>query len=412
MKPQAKSHLHLAQTFFFARLTELKENIKVYEEKFTHLMLEISEIKAGNLDASIQKELREILAKRYGKKLLDSWVPPPDQVKDAVERGPPSEEELRADAEQKDAVTTPGAMVDETTSHTPVEGREQADVPTVMETTTADQSMQVNQLHPTESLLIPATPSKPSPAVSELSPPPSVKPDNKTTAPAAPPSPSPVDESAPRASKRKAPNPPKGGPAPKKPSRGGRTESTATHSPQPQEIDSVPQPDIAEEMEEDGAGGRGRRQGRRSTGRVATSAQSTSMESPTKTAKDSSPAVSRRAPSVSSTTSAATPAEERRSGRRGRPSSSRTMRDDVAKRNLTESVADDEVKEEEQEVDHGATEEKADEDEVQESKPSRSTRRGRKTTEPITEEEKMDKKDEKEKPTRGRPKRSSMRSES
>ena len=89
----ARVHLRLAQTFYLARMAELKDTIAAYESRFTSLVSEIQAIKSGDLDTSIQAELRAVLARKYGKRLLDSWVPPPEEVKSALESGPVTEME-------------------------------------------------------------------------------------------------------------------------------------------------------------------------------------------------------------------------------------------------------------------------------------------------------------------------------
>lgn len=92
-RPQAKVHLRLAQKFYFARLQELKSSIAAYEQRFTTLMSEIAAVKSGSMDKTIKDEIRGVLARKFGKRLLDSWVPDEDAVKEAVEAGPPPSEE-------------------------------------------------------------------------------------------------------------------------------------------------------------------------------------------------------------------------------------------------------------------------------------------------------------------------------
>lgn len=94
-RPQAKVHLRLAQKFYLERLQELKTSIAEYEHRFATLMSEIAAIKSGSMDQGIKEEIRGSLTKKFGKKLLDSWVPDEGAVKEAVEAGPPTEEELR-----------------------------------------------------------------------------------------------------------------------------------------------------------------------------------------------------------------------------------------------------------------------------------------------------------------------------
>lgn len=81
-------------------MEELKSAIKSYEERFTSLIVEINAIKVGQMDVTIQAELRAVLARKYGKKLLDSWVPPPEAVQEAVEAGPVDEAEVDREAKE------------------------------------------------------------------------------------------------------------------------------------------------------------------------------------------------------------------------------------------------------------------------------------------------------------------------
>lgn len=106
-RPQAKVHLRLAQKFYFDRLQELKSSIAAYEQRFTTLMSEIAAIKSGSMDKPIKDEIRAVLARKFGKRLLDSWVPDEDAVKQAVEAGPPE-----AEAEENEGPTTEQGVVD------------------------------------------------------------------------------------------------------------------------------------------------------------------------------------------------------------------------------------------------------------------------------------------------------------
>ncbi|WVR07773.1 hypothetical protein IAU60_004816 [Kwoniella sp. DSM 27419] len=92
MKPLAKVHLRLAQTLYLARMTELQTTIVNYEARFVQLMSEVSALRRGEMDDSIRSELRATLARKYGKKVLDTWVPEPEAVKKAVEAGPAEDE--------------------------------------------------------------------------------------------------------------------------------------------------------------------------------------------------------------------------------------------------------------------------------------------------------------------------------
>lgn len=288
-------------------MTELKSTISTYESRFTSLMSEIQAIKSGSLDASIQAELRAVLARKYGKRLLDSWVPPSDEVKAAVEAGP-IEEDVEVAEEKVEEMKVEAA---------------------------------------------------PSPPASELSPPPSVPNDNveQPTTVITSPTPAVMEEPTTHASKRKASQQPRGVPASKRSGRRGASpaltqpESEVASETGAPEVEAVqPEPQVEpeaeaepdQEVEDEPASTRGR--GRRVSKRGVKKAQES--PAPSTRTKESSPAVSRRAPSVSSTTSA-TPAASTRRGKRG-------MRDDVVSKSVREQSAAASVKEEvEDEPDEG-----------------------------------------------------------
>ena len=424
IKPQAKVHLRLAQTFYLARLNELQTSISEYESRFKVLMTEINAVKAGQLDGDIQKELRGVLARKYGKKWLESWVPPSEEVKGAVEAGPPKDGEVEVD---KDGGVHVEALdvekpVEETREELTVEDRsdksDQAPTPADQaKSPIKDQPKDVDDetVEPHQKLNAPATPSIASPPASVLSPPPSVQPERGQRTPIPVPSPSPVEETSTRASKRKASAQPKGVPPVKRSGRGraaspvhahsepasGDEAETADQADQPgQDEQAEPEPDA----EEEALSARGRKTSRR---QAAKQAVQHSPAASTRT-KELSPAPSRRAPSASSAASA-TPTtqvhEDRRSSRRS-ARGGRGMRDEVVSKSVREqSAAVESVKEEEDE--DGAEDE-------QPSRGKRSSRRGR--ADPVSSEDKREKErvsteDKKEKDSR-RSKRGSVKSES
>ncbi|KAK8853125.1 hypothetical protein IAR55_003826 [Kwoniella newhampshirensis] len=388
MKPQAKVHLRLAQTFYLARMQELQESITNHETRFTQLMSEINAIKAGDMNAEIRAELRGVLARKYGKRLLDSWVPDVDQVKQAVQDGRPAdgeeevEEEEAAVGQDKDVKEeaeeevekADGEVEEESTEKVLGEGILEADEVRVVddeETKNEEEDQDIEQesdegaqeededdAQP-EPVKTPKRPSRAPSHHSELSLPGSdLSPAPSDRASAAPEE---EEASAPRSSrsnKRKASTQPRGAPAPKR--SGRRSNATAaTASPAP----TQPESEVAEpsEAEDEGPSTRGRRSSKReSTTRIVKKPQQSPAAS-TRT-KGSSPAVSRRAPSVSSNTSA-TPGgaqEERRSSRRATTTTKgRVMRDDIVSKSVREqSAAVESVKAEEVEDEDVEMEEK------------------------------------------------------
>ncbi|WWD19540.1 hypothetical protein CI109_104001 [Kwoniella shandongensis] len=380
MKPQAKVHLRLAQTFYLARMQELQTTITTYESRFTQLMSEINAIRAGEMDDEIRAELRGVLARKYGKRLLDSWVPEVEEVKKAVEAGRPeaSEEQQEEErAEEEKEVKEEEREEEAEEVHAGVksaEGEEaiedvQMDDEDEDETEMKEEEAEEEADEEEEQEGTPVkTPKRPSPAASnrsDLSPPGS----DLSPAPSDQGSPAPAEDeeeeegtSVPprsRTNKRKASTQPRGAPASKR--SGRRSNATApAASPAP----TQPESEAAEhsEAEEEGPSTRGRRRSskRESTTRTGKKPQDSPAAS-TRT-KDSSPAVSRRAPSVSSNTSA-TPGgaqEERRSSRRAAATvKGRGMRDDVVSKSVREqSAAVESVKAEEVDDDDVEMEEK------------------------------------------------------
>ncbi|WWD03574.1 hypothetical protein V865_001628 [Kwoniella europaea PYCC6329] len=105
MKPQAKTHLRLAQTYYLKRMEELQNTITQYETRFKELMGEITSLKSGETDESIRREIRNTIARKYGKKLLDTWFPEVEVVRRGVEDGPTSAQEEESQIEvDKDSI--------------------------------------------------------------------------------------------------------------------------------------------------------------------------------------------------------------------------------------------------------------------------------------------------------------------
>ncbi|KAK4689878.1 bromodomain-containing protein 8, partial [Tremellales sp. Uapishka_1] len=332
MKPQAKVHLRLAQTFYFARMQELKDSITTYEQRFATLMNEITNLKSGSLDVSIKAELREVLARKYGRKLLDTWVPPDADVKLALNGG---EEDV------VDDVATVEPEVAES-----VEAEPQPEAPFVLEPEIAVEEQKV--ISPLPGSATPAAAPEPeseleplpepeyenavSPGRSsrseELSPAPSVAPEETD--------PTPVDDTpATRSGKRKASRPPRGVPVTKRSARRG-VASPATTMPE-SEAASEAGDDKEEEAEEEDVAP----VSKKGKSRASTSKSKPVASSPPASARTrgSSPVASKRGASVSSTASAA-PAT-----RRG--AKNRQMRDEVVAKNVREQS--EAVKEEDDE---------------------------------------------------------------
>lgn len=353
MKPQNKTHLRLAQAFYIARLQELKEEIESCENRFTVLMGEINALKDGSMDAGIRDEIKASLIRKYGQKILQ-WIPALERdstTDDPAEKAEPSASAEAVVDEKKPSVsadepapastdvtrddkeqTPPGADKDEAMEET------QSPSGSLATPKSGDQSAEAAGAAETTEVVTP----KPSPSPSEdLSPPPSaVKEDDDdddddegsaTPAPA-PTSPSPA-EHATRSSKRKASTQPRGAPASKRATGRARrgTSPALTPSEQTSDVENDVEHEEAEEL------GRGRRASRRHR----------AQESPPHTARTrgSSPAGSRRAPSVSSSASTPAATDEKRPRRSVK---GRGMRDEVVSKSVREqSAAAESVKEEE-----------------------------------------------------------------
>jgi len=448
MKPRNKTHLHLAQTFYFARLKELKSEVETYENRFTVLMGEINAVKSGTMDDAIKEEVKAGLVRKYGKKLLD-WLPEDEALKMAVEAGPvkdgetdpaqekaevkqaavepdvamaePQTTELAADEPATAAVATEETAEEmqpveeaktKTKSKKDVKAKEVKDTSRAKdkEDTTAVSTEQNAELdmetssptaakhvdEPTATLaarrpssdkpprsnrrkgsepaaVMPKTPVAPSPA-SDLSPPPSAQPESKqepTTPVAGPSSPTPAETT--RTSKRKASTQPRGAPVSKRSGKGRRaTSPTQTHSEAATDHegdDGAHMADADADAEPEALteeGGRGRRSSKRHV-------KAHDTPPPSSRHKESSPAVSRRAQSVSSSASTPQAVEEKRP-RRGK---NRGMRDEVVSKSVREqSAAVESVKEEDDEAESPKSP-------AEESRPSRtSARRGKKEATP------------------------------
>ncbi|OWZ63643.1 hypothetical protein AYX15_04446 [Cryptococcus neoformans] len=362
IKPHAKSHLRLAQNYYIARLTELQNEISLYETRFTSLMSEITALKKGELDEQMREEIKAGLERKYGKKAVEEWMPGNAEIQKAVEDGPVKEGEVdpelatreeEKEKKQKD-VEEPGEdveMVDASTSEeNPVvsvlgkqDGLSKSLKPEVVETEVGKPIEQVKTPNATGAALSPQ-PSPLSPAPSDNSPSRSVKTaadeekegedvekeDEKGEE---------EEEVAPgkKTNKRKAISQPKGAPPTKRNSRRGAvTEELEGSEAGEAEEEEEEGAEEKEEKEEGPPTTRGRRPKRSSLTKPSAS--------PSLPPKDTSPAISRRAPSVSSTTSAATPGGEgeRRSSRRAAAAAAgrRGMRDDVVSKSVRGQTAD------------------------------------------------------------------------
>jgi len=117
-------------------MSELQTEIQSHEAKFVTLLSEINNLKSGQLDDTIRAELRSVLARKFGKRLLDSWVPEVEDVKVALEKGMPEEEELRREVEGVNAVTGNGVPTEQTEGVEPIIEQvvEKTSVPASIET--------------------------------------------------------------------------------------------------------------------------------------------------------------------------------------------------------------------------------------------------------------------------------------
>lgn len=208
------------------------------------------------------------------------------------------------------------------------------------------------------------TPKPPSPA-SDLSPLPSAPTDTNDSTPKPVASPTHNDHAT-RSSKRKASTQPRGAPASKRgagrPRRGTSPAATTSEHHSDEEAEPAVEPEHETEVEPEGSG-RGRRQSKRHA----------RNDSPPQSARTrgSSPATSRRAPSVSSNASTPVAVEEKRPLR----GKARGMRDEVVSKSVREqSAAVESAKEEEDEAESPV-----------EKAPTRSSRRGKKEPSPVEE---------------------------
>nr|XP_019010233.1 uncharacterized protein I206_04701 [Kwoniella pini CBS 10737]OCF49014.1 hypothetical protein I206_04701 [Kwoniella pini CBS 10737] len=415
MKPLAQTHKRLAQTYYLKRMEELQQTILQYENRFKELMIEITSLKNGEADENIRSEIRTIIARKYGKKLLDSWFPEPEVVKKAIEDGPITEEEkvkaeAEKDAKQDDQIPVDGekAVEDEVvmaeteepsiTKGEDSEGLEKDKEEEEEEEEEEDDDEDIKSERNAKSPSVPKSKVKTqhrrrfSPAVSvrsDLSPAPG---SDLSSPPSDHATPEATEETAPkstRSNKRKASVPLKGAPAPKR--SGRRSNARVASSPAVTHEEDEAEAEAEEKdqsEEEDENVPRTRRGTRRESTRNLKASPEVVIN------KKSSPTVSRRAASVqSSTRSTPAPIEERRSGRRSMGTKGgRGMRDDVVSKSVREQSAaldSDEGQEE-------------DAEEEEEKKPIRSSaRRGRPTEkerERAREKEKKEKEKEKETP--------------
>jgi bromodomain-containing protein 8 len=398
--------LRLAQTFYLARLQELKTSIEEYEQNFSKLMTEITAIKSGSMDKVLKDEIRGVLARKYGKKLLDNWVPDEDAVKEAIEAGPPTEEELKeaaapAVSEVKEAEKIDKAIVPEAEASV-VEGTAEAED----KTEEPAEDIDMKETSPTKA----ADPLPPAEAVSS----PGIDKDSALS-PASdlssvPGSPVKSTKAGRGNSKRKASTQPRGAPQSKRSTKRRTTatpaleEEAATEEPEKEEAEET-QPEEAMETElvpetpapvEEELPKRGRRvtAKRESVVRRESTRKATSPDTST---RHSSPINPKRAPSVSSARSnSATPAAEGRS-RRGR--NGRGVRDGGgSKLGREQSTAEESAKEDDVETpkvpSEAGDEAEGEVEEVAEEEPelptTRSTRRNKSAAVPVEKEDEGD----------------------
>jgi bromodomain-containing protein 8 len=385
-------------------------------------MTEITAVKSGSMDKVLKDEIRGVLARKYGKKLLDSWVPDADAIKEAVEAGPPTDEELKAidtaaEAEVKgapgpedatavvDGAKEPEVLVEETQAPGKEEDQEEGDV-----------TMKEPSASPTK-------PTTPAPQAAEASSP--ADKDESAVSPASdlssPPG-SPVKLKGGRgAFKRKASAQPRGAPVSKRSTKRRNTatpaveEETPTEEPEAEKEEEEADPvELVPETPapvEDEPPKRGRRSTKReSVVRRPSTRKATSPETST---RHSSPINPKRGLSASSARSnSATPAAEGRPrrGRKGRGVVSKLAREQSA---AEESAKEDdemtpkagEADEEEAEADEETEKEakveaEKDEEEEEERPTTRTSRRTKSTAAPVEKEEEQDEdeEDEEEKP--------------
>jgi len=361
-RERAKVHLRLAQTFYLARLQELKTSIEEYEQNFSKLMTEITAIKSGSMDKVLKDEIRGVLVKKFGKKLLDSWVPDEEAVKEAVGSGPPTEEELKQVAEPIaiGAESSKESKGDEGVKELelPVEEAE-AQAKPEEEEPVEDVTMEEPEQTPTKA-------TTPLPDAEAQASSPTNKVDESATSPASdlssvPGSPVRSAKAARGNSKRKASTQPRGAPQSKRSTRRRTTATPAAEEEAPIEPEYEPEPEVDKEEEaeepaepvelvpetptpaEEDLPRRGRRATQRES--VARRPSTRKATSPETSTRHSSPITAKRAQSASSARSqSATPVAEGRP-RRGRKG--RGMRDGVVSKSVREQSAAESGREEE-----------------------------------------------------------------
>lgn len=360
----AKSHLRLAQNFYIARLTELQNEISSYETQFTSLMSEIAALKKGELDDQLREEIKAGLQRKYGKKAVEEWMPGKAEILKAVEDEPEKERDM-------DAVGPEFAKEEKEKEEKQKDVEEQGKDVEMVDASTSEETPAVSVLEkqdgPTKSSKPDTVEAKVEKLVDQVKTPKAAR---TTTSPQPSPlSPAPSDYSSVRSAKsaadekegrdmeeeegkeeekeeegvvpekksnkRKAVAQPKGAPPTKRSSRRGAVTEEPEVS-EAEEAEEEEEEEAMEEKEEEPPIARGRRSKRSSLTKPSAS--------PSVPPKDISPTISRRAPSVSSTASAATPGGEgeRRSSRRAAVAAAgrRGMRDDVVSKSVRGQTAD------------------------------------------------------------------------
>jgi bromodomain-containing protein 8 len=401
----------------------LKTSIEEYETSFSKLMTEITAIKSGSMDKVLKDEVRGVLARKFGKKLLDSWVPDENSVKEALEAGPPSEEELNQVSDAPASATAPDAEEAVVEAGKEEEGKV-LDAP-AGEDELQEEDRQAEDITMEEPKAVsPTKATSPLPEAAEAVSSPAAdkdKNEDSATSPASDLSPAPgspvrSNKAARGNSKRKASTQPRGAPVSKRSTKRRNTatpgivdEEPTTEEPKAEKEEEEEQEEAGEATElvpetpapvEEELPKRGRRTTKReSVVRRTSTRKATSPETST---RHSSPINPKRALSASSARShSATPAADGRS-RRGRKG--RGMRDGVVSKSVREqSTAEESAREEEEETPKAIkseaeaesvaekeakadTEEEGDEQEEEEPEvpPTRSTRRNKGTAAPAT----------------------------
>ncbi|WVQ67058.1 uncharacterized protein L199_005251 [Kwoniella botswanensis] len=449
MKPQAKTHLRLAQTYYLKRMEELQNTITQYETRFKELMGEITSLKSGEADESIRREIRNTIARKYGKKLLDTWFPEVEVVRQAIEDGPTTAQEEENQTEMdKDSINEKekekGDKLDEAQDVEMVDEQDEKEEPGTVDgdkpeasvdTPKASQPDAEDQPQPDED-----TEQKEEEehkdAGQEDTEPPTVEDENNTEdiepkpeknirtmktprprrfspavsirsdlspAPGSDLSPPPSDHPTPaqhgtRSNKRKASVQPKGAPASKRLGRRSTVNPQPSESVEPEpepEVETLPEVEIekeeepSEEEEQEVHNTRGRRNTRRESTRNSSMKKSPISTKATTKDNERSPTTSRRAPSVTST-NRSTPApaveeRERRSSRRSLAASGTAK-----SRGMRDDVVSKSVREQSAAVESVKAETEAEEDgeDEEDNKPTRtSARRGRAAQEKEKEKE-------------------------